>query len=105
MNNLFYSLPEELVVKIITMNPHPVADLFKVAKNKFNINSKYDSAGSYLECYSKKHMCYGYYSHVASKFSTFSELFFDAIKLKIALRRFRQKNKLLGKNPFHFAQS
>ena len=98
---MFYSLPEELVIKIITMNPHPVADVFKVEKNKFNINSKYDSAGSYLECYSKKHMCYGYYSHIATKFSTFSELFFDAIKLEIALRRFRQKNKLTKHTPQH----
>ena len=29
MNNLFYSLPEELQIKITRMNPHPLADLFK----------------------------------------------------------------------------
>ena len=91
MNNLFYSLPEELIVKIITMNPHPVANLFKVAKNKFDINSKYKSGSIYLACYSKKHMCYVYYCHVDDKFSTFSELLFDSIKLKMALRRFKKK--------------
>ena len=91
MNNLFYSLPEELIVKIITMNPHPVANLFKMAKNKFDINNKYKAPSAYLECYPKKHMCYGYYSHVDDKFSTFSELLFDSIKLKIALRRFKKK--------------
>ena len=91
MNNLFYSLPEELIIKIITMNPHPVADLFKAAKNKFDINNKCKSASIYLECYSKKDMCYGYYSHVHDKFLTFSELLFDSIKLKMALRRLKKK--------------
>ena len=97
MNNLFYSLPEELIIKVITMNPHPVADLFQMEKNKFRKGNKNDSASSYLECHSKKHMCYGYYDHKDNKFLTFSEFFFDAIKLKMALRRFKQKNKLTNK--------
>ena len=29
MNDLYYSLPEKLRMKIIRMNPHPLADLFK----------------------------------------------------------------------------
>ena len=90
MNNLFYSLPEELQMKITRMNPHPVADLFRVAKNKFDINIKYKSARTYLECYSKTHMCYGYCT-LDAEFSTFSELVFDSIKLKMALRRFKKK--------------
>ena len=31
MNSLFYDLPEYLQDKIIRMNPHPIAELFKEA--------------------------------------------------------------------------
>ena len=77
------------------MNPRPVADLFQVAKNEIrkenNLNKKT------LPCYSTKDMCDGYYYPVTDKFYTFSEFYFDAIKLKMALRRFKQKNKLTNK--------
>ena len=36
MNNLFYDLPEDLQLKIIKFNPHPVVKLFDDFYSKFN---------------------------------------------------------------------
>ena len=52
MNNLFYSLPEKLRIKITRMNPHPVADVFK-----WWIED-YDSKGSYYKKYTSFHEDY-----------------------------------------------
>ena len=93
MKNLFFNLPDELQIRIMQTNPHPLVDLLRVTKNSLN-KKTIDVDNTYRACYSKKDMCDGYYNPVTNKFYTFSEFYFDAIKLKMALRRFKQKNKL-----------